>query len=504
MPLQVRRGTTTDRTSITPLIGEIIYDTTQKVLYVGDGNTPGGVAANAFTFEDAQDASANLFTTGIHSNINFSYNDVAGRIDAAIDLTSYNGSISANSFKGNILDANNNVLVDATLGSFQLDGTVRSNVVPFASETYDLGSPTNKFKDLYLSGASLYLGDARITASGTAVNLPAGSTVGGSAIATSVGAGLFEGDIKGSVFGQDSSVIIDATSNQIRGNFIGNLGGDLNTNNFSIVSNGNIFISPNNYTQFGSAFAGINGNLVIRRSSYTGGAVLGNGGILFEQFHNDPKADRLIFHRSRGSYTSPQPVQTGDRIAEIAFIGNTSAAPYSVYSASIRAVAVGGPIYSPSGNVIPTDIEFRALNDPNEADTRVLTISSEKKVLANRIEGLSTTLTVIGNLIGDVTGSIFSDNSTMLVDGTNGRFIGNLDGDVTGSVYSDNSTRIIDGTDGSITAGSFVQFGSLTSAQRDALAAVNGMVIYNTTNNKFEGYQNGAWINLDNGAPAGV
>jgi hypothetical protein len=92
----------------------------------------------------------------------------------------------------------------------------------------------------------------------------------------------------------------------------------------------------------------------------------------------------------------------------------------------------------------------------------------------------------------------------MLVDGTNGRFIGNLDGDVTGSVYSDNSTRIIDGTDGSITAGSFVQFGSLTSAQRDALAAVNGMVIYNTTNNKFEGYQNGAWINLDNGAPAGV
>jgi hypothetical protein len=48
----------------------------------------------------------------------------------------------------------------------------------------------------------------------------------------------------------------------------------------------------------------------------------------------------------------------------------------------------------------------------------------------------------------------------------------------------------------------FVQFGSLTTAERDALTAANGMVIYNTTNNKFEGYQNGGWINLDDGLAA--
>lgn len=48
----------------------------------------------------------------------------------------------------------------------------------------------------------------------------------------------------------------------------------------------------------------------------------------------------------------------------------------------------------------------------------------------------------------------------------------------------------------------FTQFGSLTSVERDALTAANGMVIYNTTNNKFEGYQNGAWINLDDGLAA--
>jgi hypothetical protein len=48
----------------------------------------------------------------------------------------------------------------------------------------------------------------------------------------------------------------------------------------------------------------------------------------------------------------------------------------------------------------------------------------------------------------------------------------------------------------------FVQFGSLTSTERDALTPVNGMVIYNSTNDKFEGRQGGAWINLDDGTAA--
>ena len=46
------------------------------------------------------------------------------------------------------------------------------------------------------------------------------------------------------------------------------------------------------------------------------------------------------------------------------------------------------------------------------------------------------------------------------------------------------------------------QFGSLTTTERNALTAVNGFVIYNTTDNKFQGYQNGVWINLDDGTAA--
>ena len=42
----------------------------------------------------------------------------------------------------------------------------------------------------------------------------------------------------------------------------------------------------------------------------------------------------------------------------------------------------------------------------------------------------------------------------------------------------------------------YVQFGSYTTTERNALTAANGMVIYNTTDNKFQGYENGAWANL--------
>lgn len=60
------------------------------------------------------------------------------------------------------------------------------------------------------------------------------------------------------------------------------------------------------------------------------------------------------------------------------------------------------------------------------------------------------------------------------------------------------------GTNLELTAGNAVvvtssplRLASFTYAERDALAAQNGDIIYNTDDNKIQGYQNGAWINLD-------
>lgn len=63
-------------------------------------------------------------------------------------------------------------------GAIDLTG-LSTSVSPSTTETYDLGSNSKRWRDLYLSGSSLHLGDAVITSSGSIVELPEGSTIGG-------------------------------------------------------------------------------------------------------------------------------------------------------------------------------------------------------------------------------------------------------------------------------------------------------------------------------------
>ena len=87
MALQFRRGTDSDRLTITPAAGEPIFTSDTKELFIGDGSTTGGV---------------DLSTTKL--------------------------------------------------------GSISGDIIPDTDSTYDLGSPTKKFKDLHLSGNSIFLG----------------------------------------------------------------------------------------------------------------------------------------------------------------------------------------------------------------------------------------------------------------------------------------------------------------------------------------------------------
>jgi len=119
--IQFRRGTTTEHSSFTGLLGEVTVDTTKKSLVVHDGSTAGG---SALALEGAAISS----TTGtFSSNVT-----VAGTL--AVTSTS-------------------------TMGG---DLTMTGDILPSANITYDLGSSTMMWKDIYVGPGSLYVNGKKV------------------------------------------------------------------------------------------------------------------------------------------------------------------------------------------------------------------------------------------------------------------------------------------------------------------------------------------------------
>ena len=412
MPLQIRRGTTAQRLAITPLTGELIYDTTTGQLFVGNGTTVGGATTTGISTEDAADAAAALFTSGSHSGVTFTYNDAAGRIDAT-------------------------VTVAAT--------------------------------------------------------------------------GPFDGDLTGSVFSDNSTLLVDGTGAKIVG--------EIDTTKFNLLG------SSVTETPLGKKW-------VVESNSYQGSSA--TDWAFFRQSHSTVDANSLAFLRSRGTIDTPTGVVNGDKLSALTWLGHDGSSYRS--GAAIEASVEG--VVSPSN--VSTKLVFKTRNGSSFA-TRA-EISSTGILKTDTIGAYSgTTINVVDNntiTLGDVSLSqdglstintnaslILSANGTGSVDiesvrivdsaitassGTltlTGNVVGNLVGDVTGSVFTDGSTRVIDGTDGRITATSvtisnagFLQlsvYADDTVRNSGIPFPAAGMVIFNTTLTKFQGYTGAAWVDLN-------
>lgn len=374
MPLQVRRGQTAERQAITPVVGELIWDTQLEQLFIGNGTTAGGIAAANYTNEEAQDAAADLFTShSDHTGISFSYNDVLDKVVATVnqDLSNYQGVIGADGFKGSLFADDSQILVDGVLGSFNLNGTIRTHVVPAADEVYDLGAVGAKFRDLYLSGSSIQLGDATITSSGTAVNLPAGSTIDG----IDIGAG----DFKGSVFGDDSTVLVDAVNNLIPGevvsgtitaDLIGTVVGDINGSVFGDDStilvdaidsavNANT-LTTNTITSQGVATGSRDKPLFIGTETENHSLVIyGQKRNLENRIAKQSNGSYeygLSFYTSQGTHSTPTAVGNNEQVGGILF---------SAYNGSIYDTVGGMEVYTNgtvSGSEIPSKVSINVGN----------------------------------------------------------------------------------------------------------------------------------------------
>lgn len=247
MPLQLRRGTSTDIAGFVPAEGELIYNTETGAISVGNGEVAGGRAVVNITPQEIAQYTANALVDGAHSGI--TYELVDGVINSVVvpDLSNYAGTIEADAFKGTLVGDDSTILVDGLANKINLNGTVKDNVAPDATGAYDLGTDGARFRDLYTSG-SVHIGSAAITnPSAGIVNLPAGSTVNGVLIGTgSGGAGI--------------ASVVEDTSPQ--------LGGDLDLNSSNITGTGNINITG--AVTATTISADLGGNLGLNSNDITG------------------------------------------------------------------------------------------------------------------------------------------------------------------------------------------------------------------------------------------
>ena len=259
MPLQIRRGPTADRLANTPLAGELVYDTTTGSVYVGNGTAPGGLPVTNFSVGDARTATARMFLgdslsdNTVHSGVTFAY--VGNRLQATVaqDLSNYIGQIVASDgFRGNVVGDDSGVIVNSDTHTIYGNFVPQGDIEPDTNSVYNLGSAAYRFKDIYLSG-SLNIGGAVIASTGTAIDFPTGSTVGGQPLGINEGDaynivvtgnvigtdstvlvnttnGTFHGDLSGSVFADDSTMLVDGRDGVLRGELIGSLTGNVTGN----------------------------------------------------------------------------------------------------------------------------------------------------------------------------------------------------------------------------------------------------------------------------------
>ena len=341
MPLQIRRGTDAERLAMTqPLAqGELLFVSTPGAerLYIGNGSTLGGVQITGYTNADAKDAAAASFTGGTHSGITFTYNTVTDLISANVDLSNYQGTLRADAFKGSVFAEDSSLLVDAVAGVIPaavVSGTFSGDVVGNTT-----GYHTGDVKGSIFADDSTLLVDA---VSGTIVGPITGSVTGvvtgtagsslignvtgnitgvvtGTAGSSLIGdvTGYHTGDVKGSVFADDSTLLVDAVSGtisatSITGNIFTNLIDSANSSAITftpaVIFNSDVTVDNELFANLiGNVTGNITGNVT---GNVTGSILDSNGSAIIDGSNTTFNGSGINFNTTNATITSPGAVFT--------------------------------------------------------------------------------------------------------------------------------------------------------------------------------------------------
>jgi hypothetical protein len=188
---------------------------------------------------------------------------------------------------------------------------------------------------------------------------------------------------------------------------------------------------------------------------------IANNGAQFkiQQSHDTVDASNMNFIRSRGTVDAPTINLSGDKSGDVIFQAYDGA--NYITHAAVNAVVDG--TFTGNSNRMPGRLDFYTRSATDTVTGLALRLSGDKTAT------FTSTVTATG-FVSSGTGTPSVASAT------------NLDLSAAAAV------RVIGG-------GTF-RLPQLTTTARDLLTAANGDLIYNTTDNKIQGYENGAWVNL--------
>ena len=122
--------------------------------------------------------------------------------------------------------------------------------------------------------------------------------------------------------------------------------------------------------------------------------------------------------------------------------------------------------YNGTTHEISASVDLTAFEGLIEADLKGSVFADDSTLLVDAVSGRivgPVFANVTGDTVGTHSGSVYSSNGQkLLIDGVAGEVLGPVRGDLIGSVFGDNSSRIIDGTNSAITASSLNAGGNTT------------------------------------------
>ena len=344
-----------------------------------------------------------------------------------------------------------------------------TNVSPSVTELYDLGSSTKRWKDLWLSGSSLHLGNAVITATGTSVNLPAGSTIAGSVLDNEYFKTI-------AVSGQ-SDIVADAGGEDILTLVAGNAGITLTTN----AATDTLTITNSGVTQL----SGTAGQIGI--SSPTGNITLTNLGVTsilagFGMSVNQATGAVTVTNEGLagldagiGITLSPRDPITG----RVTVTNSQPNVPQNVFN-TIAVPTQSDVVADSITDTLTLETSGNGLSITTNASTDTITFANtgvHSLAVGNGLTAsagtgsINLTLDAVlsRNIIGDIVGSVFSDSSTLLVDGPGGR----IPAEVVQGTFTGNVIGSLNGTAGVAT--------TVTLVATESTAATHYITFVDTT-----------------------